>query len=101
MNLFCVLPVGAESGTKTCSILIGFSLPVTPTYGQNILLLVRRIINLLRDGTSLSKLKDGMVEMLVTAPAAAIVENVIFITENILLRKTAMTAEEKQKRNRR
>lgn len=92
-----VLPILGTHIKETCSIHIGFSISATVTHGRSILMHGRRTMNLLPDGTPLSKLKRGMVEKLVTASAASIADNVILVTENTRLRKRAMTAEEKQK----
>lgn len=54
-------------------------------------------MNLIPDGTPLSKLKCEMVEKLVTAAAAAISDNMMLTTENTRFGKRAITAEEKQK----
>lgn len=92
-----VLPNPIPRAKDTRAIRVGFTIPATPTHGRSILMHGRRTMNLLPDGTPLSKLKRGMVQKLVTAAAAAIADNVILVTENTRLRKRAMTAEEKQK----
>lgn len=93
-----ILPaLGVEVRSReTRTIRVGFCIPATPTHGRSILMHGRRTMNLLPDGTPLSKFKRGMVEKLVTAATAAIADNVILMTENTRLRKKAMTAEEKQ-----
>lgn len=82
-----VLFILGTSIKETRSIHIGFNIQVTPTHAQGILMHGRHTMNLVPNGTPLSKLKRGMVENLVTAAAASIADNVILVTKNTRLRE--------------